>query len=170
MTAQRTPQNLQQFIEENDIAARLIEDIGDTPTVPAAAAALNVPPDAIVKTLLFLVNNPKDKESPPRPMVVISNGERRVEKRVLAEHLGVGKNQVKLAPAEVVLQQLGYPAGGVPPFGHCQQVPVFLDASVAAFPDHDLIYAGGGDDRTMLALTVNELIRVVKPAAILPLS
>jgi hypothetical protein len=47
---------------------------------------------------------------------------------------------------------------------------VLLDASITFFEGESIIYTGGGDDRTMLALTVNELIRVVQPAAILPLS
>ena len=169
MDHQFTPDDLQQFIEKSRIEARLVREIGDTPTVPAAAEALGVEPARIVKTLLFLVNNPVQKEEPPHPVVVISNGERRVEKRPLAEHFGVGKNQIKLAPPEVVLDQLGYPAGGVPPFGHRHHLPVLLDASIAAFSGYTTIYAGGGDDRTMLALTVNELMRVVQPAAILPL-
>lgn len=170
MTVQFTTEDLRQFIEANGIEARLVGDLGDTPTVPAAAAALGVSPEAIIKTLLFLVTDPADKARPPQPVVVIGNGERRVEKRALAEHFGVGKNQVKLAPPDVVLQQLGYPAGGVPPFGHRQPLPVFLDVSITAIPGHDLIYGGGGDDHTMVALTVNELIRVVQPVAILALS
>jgi prolyl-tRNA editing enzyme YbaK/EbsC (Cys-tRNA(Pro) deacylase) len=170
MNQQLTPADLAHFIQENRIQARLIEEIGDTPTVPAAAAALGVEPDAIIKTLLFLVYNPKDKNAPPQPVVVISNGERRGEKRALAEYYGVGKNQVKLASAEVVVAELGYPAGGVPPFGHRHPLPVFLDASIAAFPGYEVIYAGGGDDHTMLASTVNELTRVTAPVAILALS
>lgn len=170
MAAQYTPEDLRQFVKDNGIAARLIDEIGDTPTVPAAAAALGVTPDAIVKTLLFLVSNPAAKDAPPQPVVVISNGERRVEKRGLAAHYGVGKNQVKLAPAEVVLDELGYPAGGVPPFGHRRRLPVIVDASIQAFAGDDVIYGGGGDDRTMMALTVDELIRVVEPVAVLVLS
>ena len=163
MVAQLTPADLRRFVEENGIAARLIEEIGDTPTVPAAAAALGVTTDAIVKTLLFLVNNPAAKDEPPQPVVVISNGERRVEKKGLAGHFGVGKNQVKLAPADVVLAELGYPAGGVPPFGHRRRLPVFVDASIRAFAGDAVIYGGGGDDRTMMRLTVDELCRVVQP-------
>jgi prolyl-tRNA editing enzyme YbaK/EbsC (Cys-tRNA(Pro) deacylase) len=170
MIQQLTPPDLARFIQENRIHARLIAEIGDTPTVPAAAAALGVETDTIIKTLLFLVNNLKNKNAPPQAVVVISNGERRVEKRALAEYYGVGKNQVKLAPAEVVLAELGYPAGGVPPFGHRHSLPVFLDASIAVFSGYDIIYGGGGDDRTMLALTVNELMRVTAPVAILALS
>jgi prolyl-tRNA editing enzyme YbaK/EbsC (Cys-tRNA(Pro) deacylase) len=73
MRVRLTPADLQRFVEENGITARLIAELGDTPTVPAAAAALGVSPDAIVKTLLFLVNNPAQKDAPPEAVVVISN-------------------------------------------------------------------------------------------------
>jgi prolyl-tRNA editing enzyme YbaK/EbsC (Cys-tRNA(Pro) deacylase) len=170
MTHPRTPDDLQQFIDANQIQAQLIREIGDTPTVPAAAAALGVESGRIIKTLLFLVRNPAEKEAPPLPVLVISNGESRIEKGFLTAHFGVGKNQIKLAPADVVLEKLGFPAGGVPPFGHHQPFPALLDASVTFFEGESIVYGGGGDDRTMLALTVNELIRVTQPAAIIPLS
>ena len=164
---ERTPSDLAQFISAESISARLIADIGETPTVPAAAAALGVGPEQIVKTLLFLVETP---EAPTGlPVVVISNGESRVEKRPLAERFGVGKKRVKLAPPEVVWALLGYPAGGVPPFGHATRLPVLLDSAITALGEDGLVYGGGGDHRTMLELTVAELLRVTQPE-VLPLS
>ena len=161
----RTPDDLQQYIDENGIEARILREIGDTPTVPAAAAALGVEPDRILKTLLFLAQKPGEPDAPPAPFVVISHGERRVEKRPLADLRGVGIKRIKLAPPDIVLQLLGYPAGGVPPFGHCTAVQVLLDNSIAALGPGS-VYAGGGDDRTMLQLTVEELTRVVQPQII----
>ncbi len=158
----RTPDDLQRFIDENGIEAQLLREIGDTPTVPAAAAALGVETDRILKTLLFLAQKPGDRSAPPAPFVVISHGERRVEKRPLADLHGVGIKRIKLASPDVVLQLLGYPAGGVPPFGHCTTMQVLLDSSIADL-DPGLVYAGGGDDRTMLQLTVEELTRVAQP-------
>ncbi len=170
MTIALTPDDLAHFLCETQIDAHLVREIGDTPTVPAAAAALGVEPDRIIKTLLFLVNDPRQPAQPRQPVVVISNGERRVEKRPLADYFGVGKNQIKLAPPDVVLDQLGYPAGGVPPLGHRHRLPVVVDASIAAFPAETTVYGGGGDDHTMLALRVDELMRRVEPVAVLALS
>lgn len=159
-----TRADLQAYIEEEAIDARLIDDIGDTPTVPAAAAALGVETDQIIKTLLFLVEQTNVPDRPVQPLVVISNGENRVDKRPLADQYGVGKKRVRLAPADVVLDLLGYPAGGVPPFGHRSRLPVVLDRSVLAVSVRGrTLYAGGGDDRTMMALTVDELQRVTQP-------
>ncbi len=170
MSHPRTPADLAAWLAEQGIAARLIEEIGDTPTVPAAAQALGVEPDRIVKTLLFLVHTPGDREAAPQPVVVLSNGERRVEKRALAVHFGVGKKQIKLAAPSVVVAETGYPAGGVPPFGHTHQHPLLVDRSIVDFGGPVVVYAGGGDEHTMLEVRVDELLRVTQPAAILPLS
>ncbi len=120
---------------------------------------LGVEPDQIVKTLLFLIEAPGAGAT---LVVVISHGERRVDKGLLAARFGVSKKRVTLAPADVVLATLGYPAGGVPPFGHFTPLPVIVDASVQALDARHagVIYGGGGDDRTMMRLTVAELLRV----------
>jgi prolyl-tRNA editing enzyme YbaK/EbsC (Cys-tRNA(Pro) deacylase) len=162
----RTPLHLQHYLTQAQIEARLLHDLGDTPTVPAAAAALGVETDQIIKTLLFLIEQPTQAES--TPVIVISHGERLVDRKRLAAHFGVGGKRVKFAPAAVVLALLGYPAGGVPPFGHKTAVPVILDASVVAAAERfdGVLYGGGGDDRTMLRVTLTELLRVVKPTVV----
>ena len=172
MAQQLTPRDLQQYIDEYDIQARLIADIGDTPTVPAAAAALGVTPEQIVKTLLFLVQLPDQSDGEPVAVVVISNGESRVDRKPLSAHFGVGRKRIKLAPAAVVLDLLGYPAGGVPPFGHRTSLPVILDAAILDLKSQNrrTIYGGGGDDRTMLELSIDELVRTVQPTEILSVS
>ena len=156
-----TPDDLQRWLDEYNVDARLIRDIGDTPTVPAAAQALGVETEQIIKTLLFLVRIPKSGEI--KPVVVISNGEGRVDKRLLTSRFGVGKNQIKLAGADQVMALLGYPVGGVPPFGHRTRLPVVIDPPVLALGDrHDgLIFGGGGDDHTMIALRVETLVNVL---------
>lgn len=159
-----TPDDLQTYIETHGIAARPVRDLGDTSTVPLAAAALGVPAERIIKSLLLLVKVPGCGES-PQAVLVISNGERRVDYRAVAAHFGVGRKKVEFAPADVVLALLGYAAGGVPPFGHRTPVPVILDATVLALPGGDAatVYGGGGDDSTMLEITVGELRRVQQP-------
>ncbi len=160
----RTPLDLQRYLTEAQIAAELLPDLGDTPTVPAAAAVLGVEPDQIIKTLLFLIEEPAEAI----PVIVISHGERRVDKKLLANHFAVGTKRVKFAPADVVLDLLGYPAGGVPPIGHKTPIPVLLDASVvrAAEQFGGILFGGGGDDRTMLRITLAELLRVTIPTVV----
>ena len=97
--------------------------------MPAAAAALGVETEQIIKTLLFLIELPERKDG-PQPVVVIGYGETRVDRKRLSEHFGVGKKRIEMAPAAVVAELLGYPAGGVPPFGHRTALPVLVDAGI----------------------------------------
>ncbi len=63
------------------------------------------------------------------------------------------------------MELLGYPAGGVPPFGHRTRLPVIVDASMidAAKRFGGMVYGGGGDHATMMAVSVAELLRVLQP-------
>ena len=142
-------QALARFIAEHDITAEIVPMTLETPTVPAAAAALGVAPAQIIKSLLFLIRD--------QPVLVIASGDRLVDRGVLAARFGIGKKQIKLADAETVLRLTGYPAGGVPPFGHPAPLPTLLDRAVAAW---DAVYGGGGDDRTLLRIAPGELARV----------
>ncbi len=151
MTQPLTPTDLARFIAEQSIAAEIVPMTVETPTVPAAAAALGVATGQIIKSLLFLVKE--------QPVLVIASGDTTVDRRPLADRFGVGKKQVKLADPETVLQLTGYPAGGVPPFGHPAPLPTLLDKGVLAW---DAIYGGGGDDHTLLRISPMELARVTK--------
>jgi prolyl-tRNA editing enzyme YbaK/EbsC (Cys-tRNA(Pro) deacylase) len=144
-----TPEDLALFIAREGIAAELVPMDVETPTVPAAAAALGVAPAQIIKSLLFLVRE--------EPVLVIACGDATVERRALTARYGVGKKQIKLADAETVLRILDYPVGGVPPFGHTTDVPVLLDRAVQAW---NVVYGGGGDDHTLLRIAPDELARV----------
>lgn len=143
-----TPADLAGFIAGHGIAAEIVPMAVETPTVPAAAAALGVAPAQIIKSLLFLVRD--------QPVLVIASGETLVDRGILAARYGVGKKQVKLADSATVLALTGYPAGGVPPFGHPVALATLLDRNVAAW---DVIYGGGGDDRTLLRVAPGELAR-----------
>jgi prolyl-tRNA editing enzyme YbaK/EbsC (Cys-tRNA(Pro) deacylase) len=142
------PAELAAYIAAHGIAAEIAPMTVETPTVPAAADALGVQAGQIIKSLLFLVRD--------APVLVIASGDANVDRRALAERYAVGKKQVKLAGAETVLELTGYAVGGVPPFGHLARVPVLLDRRVAAW---DVVYGGGGDDRTLLRITPGELAR-----------
>lgn len=169
------PDDLVLYLREHAPTAQLARNLGDTPTVPAAAAALGVHPDQIVKTLLFVIEGARaasgEEQSADQLVVVISNGERRIDKRLLGAHYGVGKKRVLLAPAPLVAQQVGYAVGGVPPVGHRTPLPVLLDTAVeeAAARHAGALWAGGGDDHTMLRIDLADLLRLCTPTR-LPLS
>jgi prolyl-tRNA editing enzyme YbaK/EbsC (Cys-tRNA(Pro) deacylase) len=167
-----TQGDLQHYLDQHGIRARLIANIGHTPTVPAAAQVLGVEPEQIIKTLLFVLDaGEKAVGQAPPAVVVIGNGENRISKRALGQHFGLNPKRVKLAPAATVIDLLGYPPGGVPPFAHRQTLPILLDQKVVELRQQfdDRIFGGGGDDYTMLELTVSDLLRIHQPT-VLPLA
>jgi prolyl-tRNA editing enzyme YbaK/EbsC (Cys-tRNA(Pro) deacylase) len=146
-----TPDDLLHFIREHGIAAELIAPAMETPTVPAAAAALGVDARQIIKSMVFLVGDV--------PTLVVASGVAPVDRRALADRYQTGKKQIKLADAGTVLRLTGYPVGGVPPLGHLTPLPVLLDETIQEWSQ---VYGGGGDERTLLRIQPAELARVVQ--------
>jgi prolyl-tRNA editing enzyme YbaK/EbsC (Cys-tRNA(Pro) deacylase) len=148
-----TPADLDQYLREHHVAAALVQPIHETPTVALAAQAMGCHEDQIVKSVLFLIKDGGAFDV----ALVIANGTAQIDHRKLAERFGVSRKRIKLAPPEVVLALTGYPAGGVPPFGYPEPIATFIDRNVLAQP---VVYGGGGDERTLLRVTPQELLRV----------
>ena len=146
-----TSTDLQQHIDTHQINATILPMAEHTPTVPDAARVLGIAPEQIIKSLVFVVKG--------EPLLVISSGLTRVDRRKIATHRGVGRKQVKFAGAEQALEITGYVVGSMPPFGHRQILPTIVDPAVTEL---GVIFGGGGDIDAMLRLTPAELVRVTR--------
>jgi prolyl-tRNA editing enzyme YbaK/EbsC (Cys-tRNA(Pro) deacylase) len=144
-----TSADLEHFIEARGVAAEILRLPHHTPTVDDAARALGVDPVQIVKSLVFMRDD--------APVLVITNGPARVDRRRLAAALGVGRQRARFATPEQALAITGYVVGSMPPFGHRRPLTTLVDPGVAAQP---LVYGGGGDVNAMMRLTPAELLRV----------
>lgn len=144
-----TSTNLQQYINTHQITATILPMAEHTPTVPDAARVLGVASEQIIKSLVFVIKG--------KPLLVISNGITKVDRRKIAAHMGVGRKKVKFANAEQALEITGYVVGSMPPFGHRQTLPTLVDSAITEL---EVIFGGGGDIDAMLRLTPAELLRV----------
>jgi Cys-tRNA(Pro) deacylase len=145
----RTWVDLEEFIHSQGIEAEIIAYSSETPTVQAAADVVGCAPAQIVKSLLFLVDQ--------QPVLAISPGQLKIDRRKIASHFGVGRKRVRLADADEVQEQTGYPVGAVPPFGLKKPVPALLDPAVL---DYETVYAGGGSSDRLLRIPSSELMRI----------
>ncbi len=142
------PKNLQAYLDDHDIAAEIVYPGEPTPNVPAAAEALGVEPDQIVKSLIFLVHD--------KLFLIYGCGTRRVDMDRLAERLHVSREHIRLADADEVLELSGYAVGTVPPLGLKTPMPAFMDPAVEA---QDVVYAGGGGISALLKIAPADLLK-----------
>ncbi len=121
-------------------------DFGEsTKSSSLAAQALGCTLAEIAKSVVFVGE---------KTAVVIISGDRRVDRRKLAEAAG---GVVRIATPEEVRERTGYPIGGVPPFPHVRGVAVFLDASIAKF---DQVWAAAGTPNSVFRIGTGDLLRL----------
>ncbi len=143
------PSDLQTFMEKNAIDGEIVFLDEPTPTVEVAAKVVGTGPDQIVKSVLFTVRDEK--------VIAMACGTQLIERRAIAAVFGVGRKQVKLANAEIVLETTGYPVGTVPPFGHPQPIRALMDPRVL---EHDECYAGGGAHNALTRLNPQDILKI----------
>ena len=117
------------------------------PTAAAAAQALGCEVGAIANSLVF--------DADGTPLLVLASGAHRVDTAKLAALIGA--QRVRRASPEFVLAATGQQVGGVAPVGHPAPLRTVVDTDLAAFP---VLWAGGGDHHTMVAVTYEDLLRL----------
>jgi prolyl-tRNA editing enzyme YbaK/EbsC (Cys-tRNA(Pro) deacylase) len=151
-----TPQHLQAYLDQHQIAATILHLPQATLTVPDAADALGVPVEQIVKTVLFLVEG----QAGVTAYAVLANGTRRVDRRKLAAHLSVNRKKIKLAEGPDVIALTGYAPGAVPPIVHRQPMAMLMTEELQA---QETVYAGGGGGSAMLQISTATLQQLTQP-------
>jgi prolyl-tRNA editing enzyme YbaK/EbsC (Cys-tRNA(Pro) deacylase) len=116
-------------------------------TAQLAADALGTALGSIVKSLLFLADG--------KPVLVLVAGDRRADPTKLKKLLGT--RRVMIADAERVKQETGFSIGGVPPVGHEQPLPTWIDSSLARF---ETVYAAAGHPHTIFPIPFEALVRI----------
>ncbi|MGD2026259.1 MAG: YbaK/EbsC family protein [Anaerolineales bacterium] len=148
MSEPLTTQDLEAYLASQQIDAEIVTAAMATPTVEAAAEAVRVSPDQIVKSLLFLVED--------QPVLVVASGVGKIDRRLLGEHFGVNRRQTRFADRDTVLSLTGYPVGAVPPVGHRERIQVLVDPAVL---EHDAVYGGGGSESALMRINPQEILR-----------
>jgi prolyl-tRNA editing enzyme YbaK/EbsC (Cys-tRNA(Pro) deacylase) len=101
-----------------------------TRTAEDAARAVGCEVGQIVKSLVFTAGG--------RPVVALVSGSNRLNPARLSEVAG---GETGKADADLVRAATGYAIGGVPPFGHVSELPVFMDSDLERF---SVVWAAAG--------------------------
>lgn len=122
-----------------------------------AAAALRVPVEAIVKTLVFDYT-PDDGPLAGQimPLAVLISGDRRCLVEAIPKVLGLGGKVVRPDAARVKAIT-GYSIGGVSPVGLSEDVVVLIDAALTR---SDTVWAAAGHTHLVFGCSFAELERL----------
>ncbi|HEY8448288.1 MAG TPA: YbaK/EbsC family protein [Thermomicrobiales bacterium] len=142
------PERLLQWLREHGVDAELLRPGVPMPTVPLAAAAIGVPEEQIIKSLLFADGNGSS-------VLAIACGMSKVDRQRLAAASGL--TRPRLADPATVLAVTGFPAGGVAPVGHRTPVRVIVDRRVA---EQNVVYGGGGAEDALLRIAPRDILRL----------
>lgn len=116
-----------------------------TRTADDAAAAIGCSVAQIVKSLIFLVDGV--------PTLALVSGSNQLDEKKLTA--AAGGSRTKRADADQVREATGFPIGGVPPFGHRQTLPTYVDPDLLG---HAEVWAAGGTAHTVFALSPQALL------------
>jgi len=145
--ASLAPPHLHAFLHRHGVDAEFVALGVPMPTVASAAAAIAVPEEQILKTLLFAAGD--------QYVVAIASGTGRVSRSLLAEASGMIRPRA--ASPDIVAKVTGFPAGGVAPVALPPDLPVIVDVGVARIP---AAYGGGGREDLLLRIATADVIRL----------
>ena len=117
-----------------------------TRTAEDAARAIGCDVAQIVKSLIFTADG--------RPVVALGSGANRLSTRRLE---ALARGPVTRADADLTRRATGYAIGGVPPFGHANMLPVFMDRDLVR---HEVVWAAAGRPDAVLSITPPQLAEV----------
>ncbi|WP_430330672.1 YbaK/EbsC family protein [Rhodococcus sp. ACT016] len=130
----------------------IVSQPAPTHSAVEAATALGVDQGAIVKSLVFLLDDD--------PVLLLVSGAHEVNMAATGTRL---QGTLTRAPLDVVRAVTGQPIGGVAPLGHPTNLPTYLDSALAAYPE---LWAAAGHPDTVFRTTFPELLRVTAGLAV----
>ena len=143
---------LLKILDSNNIKFELLifsESVKDS---KSSASASKLDLNKIAKTILF-----KDKKNNVYSVIVRSN--ERVQKSKVKAFLETSK--LDLIKFEDVIKFVGFPAGGVPPFGY--DAVFIMDSDLK---DDEEVLVGGGTIYSLLKLKIKDIKKLINPRVV----
>ena len=142
------------WLEDSGLGISVRQFPAGTRTATDAARAVGCDVAQIVKSLVFVAGG--------RPVIALVSGANRLDENRLAAAAG---DPVLKADAETARTATGYAIGGVPPFGHATEVPVYMDRDLLGYP---VVWAAAGRPDSVFEIAP-ERLRELSRATVLDL-
>ena len=131
------------YFKQWNIQDRVIEHFESCATVAEAALAIGTEEQRIAKTLSFQLED--------QIILIVAAGDTKIDNKKYKAAFGLKAAMLK---PEEVLSKVGYPVGGVCPFGINPGIDVYLDRSLKRF---QTVFPACGSSNSMIELTIDEL-------------
>lgn len=136
-------ESVRQFLSDRAPDIEIIELNQSTATVALAAAAHNVAPGQIAKTLSLKVKD--------AVILVVAKGDARLDNKKLKSTFGA---KARMLSTDEVVTWTGHPVGGVCPFGLENPLAVYCDVSLK---DYDEVLPAAGAIHSAVRLSPQRL-------------
>jgi prolyl-tRNA editing enzyme YbaK/EbsC (Cys-tRNA(Pro) deacylase) len=120
-------------------------------TVEDASKAVGVPPEEILKSLLFTVETDSEEEW----ALALMSGANRVNDKKVRRILGARK--VRMGTAETIKAFSGFEPGGVPPVGYLKQPRTLLDGDLFRYAT---VWSAAGSDHDLFPISPRKLLEI----------
>ena len=145
---------VQDFLHKNGYSFTVKELQKSTRTAQDAADAIGCEVAQIAKSLIF------KKAGSEELILVIASGSNTVSLEKIKATTGL---TLERADAKNVKRQTGFAIGGIPPVGHLNPLPTFIDRDML---NYDLIWAAAGTPFAVFSITAQELVNVTNGCCI----
>jgi prolyl-tRNA editing enzyme YbaK/EbsC (Cys-tRNA(Pro) deacylase) len=148
MNLSPSAQRVQRALQEKGLSLQVIELPDSTRTAVEAAQAIGCQVGQIVKSLVFRTTESE------QPILVLTSGANRVDEKSITALIS---EPVTRADAGFVRERTGFAIGGVPPVGHVEAMPTFIDQDFLQYAE---LWAAAGTPHAVFRLTPDDLIRI----------
>ncbi|WP_243763828.1 YbaK/EbsC family protein [Bacillus sp. XF8] len=143
-------QIVQNKLIELGLKNEVVELPESTRTAQEAADAIGCEVAQIAKSIIFKLKNSNE------PILVVASGINRVNEKKIEQLLG---EKLGKAAADFVRAHTGFVIGGVPPFGHVQEITTFIDEDLLQYNE---IWAAAGHPKAVFQLTPVQLNEITQ--------
>ncbi len=143
------PRRVQQAAEGLGLAVRVVEMGQSTRTAEDAAAACGCAVGQIIKSLVF-----RGKQS-GKPVLLLVSGANRVDQKGVAASIGEALDR---PDANFVREVTGFAIGGIPPFGHAQRLPTWVDKDLLQY---ETVWAAAGSPEAVFEVDPRQLAEAI---------
>ncbi|MEJ2300520.1 MAG: YbaK/EbsC family protein [Anaerolineales bacterium] len=138
-------QKVQEALDAKGYSLKVLELPDSTRTAVEAAQAIGCQVGQIVKSLIF------KRKHTNLPILVLASGTNRVDETKVGQLLG---ESISKAGADFVRHHTGFVIGGVPPVGHAEPIPTFIDEDLLEYAE---VWAAAGTPHAVFRLSPRDL-------------